>query len=77
MPRTLPLLATFIAMPFTLSAARAQDGGDLPVPGRSMVATRYGIVASSQPLASQAAVQVLHGAATRSMRPSRPMPPSA
>jgi gamma-glutamyltranspeptidase/glutathione hydrolase len=59
MPRTLPLLATFIAMPFTLSAARAQDGGDLPVPGRSMVATRYGIVASSQPLASQAAVQVL------------------
>jgi gamma-glutamyltranspeptidase/glutathione hydrolase len=38
----------------------AQDrGAPLPVPGRSMVATQYGIVASSQPLASKAAVEIL------------------
>ena len=30
-----------------------------PVVGRSMVATRYGIVASSQPLAARAGVQIL------------------
>ena len=30
-----------------------------PIVGRSMVATRYGIVASSQPLAARAGVQIL------------------
>lgn len=54
-------LALALAMSFAAEAARAQDGtgSPLPVPGRSMVATQYGIVASSQPLASQAAVQIL------------------
>src|SRR5919205_292138 len=31
----------------------------LPVPGRSVVASQHGVAASSQPLAAQAAVQVL------------------
>src|SRR5712691_12603968 len=31
----------------------------LPVVGRSVVATRYGIVAASQPLAARAGVQIL------------------
>ena len=30
-----------------------------PVPGRSVVASRYGVVASSQPLAAAAGVQIL------------------
>src|SRR4051812_35960516 len=30
-----------------------------PIPGRSVVASQYGVAATSQPLASQAAVQVL------------------
>ncbi len=34
-------------------------GAPLPVPGRSMVATRDGIVAASQPLAARAGVQIL------------------
>src|SRR6516225_8193743 len=31
----------------------------LPVPGRSVAASQYGVAAASQPLAAQAAVQVL------------------
>src|SRR5438270_13893316 len=31
----------------------------LPVPGRSVTASQHGVVASSQPLAAQAAVQIL------------------
>jgi gamma-glutamyltranspeptidase/glutathione hydrolase len=31
----------------------------LPIPGRSMVASQYGVAASSQPLAAQAAVRIL------------------
>src|SRR5437868_5727857 len=39
----------------------AQTGSTKPQPavGRSMVATRYGIVAASQPLAARAGVQIL------------------
>jgi gamma-glutamyltranspeptidase / glutathione hydrolase len=43
---------------FTAGAA-AQEAGPAPVPGRSMVTTQYGIVATSQPLASAAAVRIL------------------
>ncbi|MFI5311134.1 MAG: gamma-glutamyltransferase [Gemmatimonadales bacterium] len=38
---------------------RGDTAGSLPVPGRSVVATRFGIVATSQPLASAAGVQML------------------
>ena len=34
-------------------------GSALPKTGRSVIATRYGVVASSQPLASMAGVQIL------------------
>src|SRR5574337_264257 len=34
-------------------------GQPLPIPGRSMVITRYGIVAASQPLAATAGVHML------------------
>lgn len=48
---------------FTLiGAAMAQDkvaGNPLPVPGRSVVATPFGVVAASQPLAAMAGIQVL------------------
>src|SRR6266540_7474556 len=38
------------------------DAAPLPVPGRSMVVTRDGIVATSQPLAARAGVAILeHG----------------
>lgn len=39
--------------------AQAPSGHPLPVPGRSIVTTRLGIVAASQPLAAQAGAQVL------------------
>jgi gamma-glutamyltranspeptidase/glutathione hydrolase len=41
------------------SARQEQAMNALPIPGRSVVATRYGIVASSQPLAAAAGVQML------------------
>jgi gamma-glutamyltranspeptidase/glutathione hydrolase len=43
--------------PSTTAAPKA--GEPLPVPGRSMVATRDGIVAASQPLAARVGVQIL------------------
>jgi gamma-glutamyltranspeptidase/glutathione hydrolase len=39
--------------------AQLPYGKGLPVPGRSVVATKFGIVATSQPLASSAGVQIL------------------
>src|SRR5438552_11332139 len=50
---TLALLVLLAAVPATESTVRA------PVPGRSVVASRYGVVASSQPLAAAAGVQIL------------------
>src|ERR1700687_367283 len=41
-----------MTLPIPLAAA-------LPVPGRSVAASQHGVVASSQPLAAQAAVQIL------------------
>jgi gamma-glutamyltranspeptidase/glutathione hydrolase len=41
------------------AARQGQDMNPPPVPGRSVVATRYGIVAASQPLAAAAGVQML------------------
>ncbi len=59
--RARPFLALALIMTVASQDASAQDteGPRRPVPGRSMIATQYGIVATSQPLASQAAVQVL------------------
>ena len=34
-------------------------GAPLPVPGRSLIASKFGVAAASQPLAAQAAVQIL------------------
>src|SRR5260370_33130772 len=41
-----------VALMLSLAAA-------LPVPGRSIAASQHGVAASSQPLAAQAAVQIL------------------
>ena len=60
------LVKRFVAIPLFLAAATltAQEptapyGRGLPVPGRSVIATKFGIVATSQPLASSAGVQIL------------------
>jgi gamma-glutamyltranspeptidase/glutathione hydrolase len=55
------ILNFVLAMSVTTVAAGAQapSGHPLPVPGRSIVTTRLGIVAASQPLAAQAGVQIL------------------
>jgi gamma-glutamyltranspeptidase/glutathione hydrolase len=44
------------------TALAAEKGTPLPTPGRSVVTSRYGIVAASQPMAATAGVQILeHG----------------
>lgn len=40
-------------------AQTKSTGAPLPVPGRSVITTRYGIVAASQPLAATAGIQIL------------------
>lgn len=57
-------LVAFILVGLAISAVIGQDGSlstwhQRIVPGRSKVATKYGIVAASQPLAARAGVQVL------------------
>jgi gamma-glutamyltranspeptidase/glutathione hydrolase len=45
-----------------VAGQRGAAGNPLPVPGRSMVITKYGIVAASQPLAARAGTEMLeHG----------------
>src|SRR5258708_2464282 len=45
---------------FPLALLRsAAAGAPLPVPGRSGIASQFGVAASSQPLAADAAVQIL------------------
>jgi gamma-glutamyltranspeptidase/glutathione hydrolase len=48
-----------LAMPVSRARAQSDSGASLPIPGRSIVATRLGIVAASQPLAAKAGVQIL------------------
>lgn len=48
-------LVTAMAM-----AQNTQTGAKLPITGRSVITTRYGIVAASQPLAAMAGIQVLN-----------------
>jgi gamma-glutamyltranspeptidase / glutathione hydrolase len=56
----LSVAATGLLLPFEAPmSAQPPPGAPLPVPGRSMVATKYGIVAASHPLAAQAGVQIL------------------
>ena len=43
----------------SLALLAAGTAAELPVPGRSVIASQFGVVASSQPLAAQAAVQIL------------------
>ena len=51
------LLATGLMAQNTQS--QATSGYPLPIPGRSIVTTKYGIVAASQPLAAMAGVQIM------------------
>jgi gamma-glutamyltranspeptidase/glutathione hydrolase len=53
----LPLIAMSVAFP--AAGAQSTTGQPLPVPGRSIVTTKLGIVAASQPLAAQAGVRIL------------------
>lgn len=61
--RYLPFLSLLLALvffPFESPEAQTDTvGPGNPIPGRSMISTRFGIVASSQPLAASAGVQVL------------------
>lgn len=62
MPRSallIPLLVVFAVSPARVKAQEPQRTNPLPVPGRSVVTTKLGIVAASQPLAAKAGVQVL------------------
>ncbi len=58
MSKFLAVVLSIVAIYAIPMGVRADDGGR-PVSGRSMVATEYGIVAASQPLAARAGVQVL------------------
>src|SRR5438552_14935601 len=53
------LLALLLTLLGITVVAQNPNAPRRPVVGRSMVATRYGIVAASQPLAARAGVQVL------------------
>jgi gamma-glutamyltranspeptidase/glutathione hydrolase len=53
------LLSLLVLGGIAMIAEPKPSGEPLPVPGRSVVATRYGIVASSQPLAAMAGIQML------------------
>jgi gamma-glutamyltranspeptidase/glutathione hydrolase len=56
------LLAAFCIGFIFVCMARAQEkpaANPLPVPGRSVITTRYGIVAASQPMAATAGIQML------------------
>jgi gamma-glutamyltranspeptidase/glutathione hydrolase len=48
-----------MSFPIASAGAQSTTGHPLPVPGRSIVTTRLGIVAASQPLAAQAGVRML------------------
>src|SRR6266446_8432081 len=56
MPEAAMLIALFVLAAASPASAAPARG---PVPGRSVVASRYGVVASSQPLAAAAGVQIL------------------
>ncbi|HEY2825596.1 MAG TPA: gamma-glutamyltransferase [Gemmatimonadales bacterium] len=58
MLRTAPLLAALVLVPIA-GTAQSRPGNPLPVTGRSMVITKYGIVAASQPLAARAGAAML------------------
>jgi len=59
------LMRAIIALALIGIAAMAQNapapktGNPLPIPGRSVIATRYGIVAASQPMAAMSGIQIL------------------
>jgi len=54
------LAICMLVLVFNLATAQQTKGGSaFPVPGRSVVATKFGIVAASQPLAAMAGIQVL------------------
>src|SRR3989442_6363000 len=56
MPEAAMLIALFVLAAASPASAAPARG---PVPGRSVVASRYGVVASSQPLAAAAGVQII------------------
>ncbi len=62
MARQLLVAGAFALLHINPTVVMAQQSGDaapLPVPGRSTVATQYGVVATSQPLAAMAGIQML------------------
>ncbi|HEX7122641.1 MAG TPA: gamma-glutamyltransferase [Gemmatimonadaceae bacterium] len=52
-------LAVLAVTPARSKSQQRESGNPLPVPGRSVITTRLGIVAASQPLAAMAGVQIL------------------
>jgi gamma-glutamyltranspeptidase/glutathione hydrolase len=53
------LLSLVVFFGVAVMAEPKPTGEPLPVPGRSVVATKYGVVAASQPLAAMAGIQIL------------------
>src|ERR1041384_2728433 len=41
------------------NAPAPKTGNPLPIPGRSVIATKYGIVAASQPMAAMSGIQIM------------------
>jgi gamma-glutamyltranspeptidase/glutathione hydrolase len=59
MPRGILVAAATLLLFAVAMAQEGKPGAPLPVPGRSVITTPYGIVAASQPLAAMAGVQVM------------------
>ena len=51
-------VAATVLFPLLELAQESSRGTPLPTTGRSVIATRYGIVAASQPLAATAGIQL-------------------
>ena len=68
MTRLAPLCRSLVLLALTATRLTGQTDGTPPRPrpqvGRSVVATRWGIVAASQPLAAAAGVQILERGGT-------------
>src|SRR5690348_4342870 len=56
---TILLLVCVLGVMAQNTQVPAKSGYPLPIPGRSIITTRYGIVAASQPLAAMAGVQIM------------------
>ncbi len=57
--RTAILLIVCCVAAMSQNSPAPKSGSPLPIPGRSVIATKFGIVASSQPMASASGIQIL------------------